>query len=111
VTTKRDTPTIGDLLTDKRAKGPKAGAARAIGVSRQIYDAWEHGLYVPGDEWAESLAAYLDRDLRELVWLLYQERAERANGGEGPNAHNLRSVIRLRVVRPTDNRPSARQAA
>ena len=113
MTTKRDTPTIGTMLKRRRGSGSKSAASREVGVSRQIYDAWEHGLYVPGDEWAEPLSVYLNHDLRELVWLLYVERVERVERTPGGwmSAHNPRSVTHLRVVRPTDNRPPTRKAA
>lgn len=74
-----ETPTIDQLLRDRRNGGPKTEAARAIGVSRQIYDTWETGHYVPGDDWAEPLSVYLGVDLAEVVWILYRSRINRVN--------------------------------
>lgn len=73
-------PEVAQLLRDKRDGAPKTEAARAIGVSRQIYGAWEDGFYTPGDEWAEKLAAYLGVSLKHLVWTLYQDRMNRTKG-------------------------------
>lgn len=73
-------PEIAQRLRDKRDGGPKTVAAREIGVSRQIYGAWEGGFYTPGDEWAEKLAAYLNDPLPEIVWVLYQDRMNRHKG-------------------------------
>lgn len=83
--TKQNTPTIASLLRTQRGDRYKSEAARTIGVSRQIYDAWEAGLYVPGDDWAERLATYLEIELPELVWLLFQNRVGAA--------HNPRDVV------------------
>jgi len=74
-----ETPTIDQLLRDRRDGGPKTEAAREIGVSRQIYDTWETGHYVPGDDWAEPLSVYLGVDLAEIVWILYRSRINRVN--------------------------------
>lgn len=38
----------------------KAAAVRAIGCTRPTYDAWEGGVYIPGEEHEPALAAYLD---------------------------------------------------
>lgn len=77
MTTRQKTQTIGQLLEKKRGDGYKSEAARTIGVSRQIYDAWESGHFIPGDEWAEKLAAYLERPLEEIVVRLYNDRAKK----------------------------------
>lgn len=69
--------TVGRLLQDKRAGGYKSDAARSIGVSRQVYDAWESGHYIPGDEWAERIAVYLGRELEEIVLRLYNDRSRK----------------------------------
>lgn len=74
-----ETPTIDQLLRERRNGGPKTEAAREIGVSRQIYDTWETGHYVPGDDWAEPLSVYLGVDLAEIVWILYRSRINRVN--------------------------------
>ena len=108
MTTDKKVPTIGRMLREKRGRGSIAEAVATIGVSRQAYNAWEYGLYVPGDEWAESLAAYLEYDLRDLVWQLYQERVGRL-GGVIASAHNPRTVNW--VDRPNDNRPVTYKAA
>jgi DNA-binding XRE family transcriptional regulator len=73
-------PEVAVLLREKRNGAAKTEAARSIGVSRQIYGAWEDGFYTPGDEWAEKLAAYLGVPLKNLVWTLYQDRMNRAKG-------------------------------
>lgn len=77
MTTTQEALTIGQLLKNKRDGGYKSEAARAIGVSRQIYDTWETGHFIPGDEWAERLAIYLDRPLEEIVLRLYNDRAKK----------------------------------
>lgn len=89
MTTQQTTPPIGHLLREKRGEGTKADALRAIGVSRPIYDAWEAGLYIPGDEWAEGLAAYLDRELADIVMILYRSRISR----EAPMLHVMSSWV------------------
>ena len=81
MTTTRETTTIGRLLRDKRGTGYKSEAARKIGVSRQVYDAWESGHFIPGDEWAEPLATYLDRPLEEVVLRLYNDRTRKRDPG------------------------------
>lgn len=77
MTTQQDTTAIARLLRDKRGTGYKSEAARKIGVSRQVYDAWESGHFIPGDEWAEPLAVYLERDLAEIVLRLFNDRAKK----------------------------------
>jgi DNA-binding XRE family transcriptional regulator len=69
---------VAELLRAKRGTGTKADMSRLLGVSRQTYGAWEFGLYVPGDEYAATLAEVLDLDLREVVWLLYLDRTQAA---------------------------------
>ena len=73
-------PEIAEKLREKRNDGHKTVAAREIGVSRQIYGAWEDGFYTPGDEWAQKLSAYLDVPLKDVVWMLYQDRVNRSMG-------------------------------
>lgn len=68
------TQTISELLIEARGTGSKAAAARQIGVSRQIYDAWESGHFVPGDDWVQALMEYLGRPEDEIVWVLYKSR-------------------------------------
>lgn len=80
MTTRQQTPSIERLLKDRRDGGYKSVAAREIGVSRQMYDAWEGGLYVPGDEWAEKLADYLERSVEDIVWILYRSRLANIDG-------------------------------
>jgi DNA-binding XRE family transcriptional regulator len=72
-------PEIARRLREKRGDDFKTVAARTIGVSRQVYGAWEDGHFIPGDEWAEPLAAYLDEDIRDVVWLLYRDRLDAAS--------------------------------
>lgn len=79
MTTLQDTPTIDRLLREKRNGGFKTTAAAALGVSRQIYDTWETGHHVPGDEWVPALAEYLDRTIPDVVWILYRSRIDRVN--------------------------------
>lgn len=79
MTTLQDTPTIDRLLRERRGGAFKTTAADEIGVSRQIYDTWETGHHVPGDEWAQKLADYLTRPLGEIVWILYCSRINRVN--------------------------------
>jgi DNA-binding XRE family transcriptional regulator len=73
-------PEMAQKLREKRDGAHKTEAARRIGVSRQIYGAWEDGHYTPSDEWAEPLADYLDLKLRDVVWMLYRDRMNRAKG-------------------------------
>lgn len=86
VTTKQHTQTIAELLQQRRGDGYQSDAAREIGCSRQIYGAWESGHFIPGDEWAEKLAAYLERDLEEIVLRLYNDRAKKRDP-EAPIIH------------------------
>lgn len=78
----RESPRISELLKEKRKEDnrPKAHIYRHLGVAANTYNTWEAGMYVPGDEFAESLADYLDLDLQEVVWLLYLDRMDRAKG-------------------------------
>jgi DNA-binding XRE family transcriptional regulator len=119
VSTRQDTPPIGRLLREKRGEGFKSEAANALGVSRQSYDTWETGHHIPGDEWAETLADYLDLELRDVVWFLYQDRMR---GGPTPNGVSpLDAPLGRQSVdygttviqdsRPTDNRPPTHKAA
>lgn len=77
MTTTQTTATIAELLKKRRGDGYKSEAARTLGVSRQIYDTWETGHFIPGDEWAQSIATYLDRPLEEVVMRLYNDRAKK----------------------------------
>lgn len=74
MTTLQQSPTIDRLLREWRGDESKSEAARKIGVSRQIYGAWEDAHFVPGDEWVEPLAVQLDRDIQDIVWILYRSR-------------------------------------
>jgi DNA-binding XRE family transcriptional regulator len=102
--------TISQILKAKRGDRFKTTVANEIGVSRQSYDMWESGHHIPEDEqWAEALAAYLDRDIRDVVWILYQSRVVKKGPGDTPIIHGLSD--RSWAIRPTDNRPSNREAA
>jgi hypothetical protein len=110
MTTQRETPTIDQLLQEKRGEGgSKSAAARAIGVSRQMYAQWDGAFAVPGDEWAEPLAGYLEMELEAVVLVLYRSRM--AQKGVEDGAHNSRTVTPQDFDRPLDNRPPNRQAA
>lgn len=85
VTTTQPT-TIAELLKKRRGTDYKSEAARTIGVSRQIYDAWETGHFIPGDEWATRLAAYLEHDLAAIVLHLYNDRIDKL---DDPTLHNV----------------------
>lgn len=80
MTTTQETPSIAELLRAQRAGGPKAPIYRELGVSPQTYEAWESGMYVPGDEYAETLAGFLELDESRIVWLLYRDRVRRRKG-------------------------------
>lgn len=73
MTTRQDT-TVAELLREKRGKAYKTVTADKLGVSRQMYAQWDDGYAVPGDEWAEVLAAYLGYDEEEMALMLYRDR-------------------------------------
>lgn len=73
MTTRQDT-TVADLLREKRGDAYKTVTADKLGVSRQMYAQWDDGYAVPGDEWAEVLAAYLGYNEDEMVLMLYRDR-------------------------------------
>lgn len=78
--TLQETPSIAELLKRKRDKAPKAEAYRRLGVAPNTYNTWESGMYVPGDEYAEGLADYLEVELPDIVWMLYRDRIRQAKG-------------------------------
>ena len=80
VITTEEAPSISELLKERRGKTPKAAVYRELGVAANTYNTWESGMYVPGDEYAEALAEYLDIELPRFVWFLYRDRLERAKG-------------------------------
>lgn len=92
MTTTQESPTVGELLKARRDGGAKAPIYRRLGVSPQTYDAWEANMYVPGDEYAETLADHLELELQEIVWRLYDSRIRRQMGGY---------VALLRLTQPT----------
>lgn len=73
--------TIGQLLKEKRDRGPKAPVYRKFGVVAGTYDMWEADGYIPGDEHAEALAEHLELDLADVVWMLYAARVRHRMGG------------------------------
>lgn len=74
------TKTIAEMLKDRRGDGTKAGAVRSLGTSRQMYDTWESGLYLPGEEFVPAIAQYLEMDEEALALQRYYEKLERAKG-------------------------------
>lgn len=102
--TTRET-TLGQLLQEKRGDRSKRSVYIQLGVSSQTYDAWESDLYTPGDEFAQRLAAYLEMDERDIVWMLYQARLKKGLN-ETPIIHGMSWADR-----PTDNRPPLRRVA
>lgn len=81
-TTTQDTPRISEVLRERRKEtgASKRSIYRRLGVSSQTYDAWEIGLYVPSDDYAEILADYLGIELRDVVWMLYRSRTYAKEG-------------------------------
>lgn len=80
ITTAQESPSVAQLLKRKRDKGPKADVYRRLGVAANTYNTWESGMYVPGDEYAEGLADYLEVELPDIVWMLYRDRIRQAKG-------------------------------
>ena len=81
-TTTQNTPRISEVLRERRKEtgASKRSIYRRLGVSSQTYDAWEIGLYVPSDDYAEILADYLGIELRDVVWMLYRSRTYAKEG-------------------------------
>lgn len=70
--------TLGELLRQKRAGGPKAPIYKMLGVPAQTYDYWEGGLYLPREpEHIEALAKWLDCDEEAFVLDIHRERKAR----------------------------------
>lgn len=111
MTTAQDTRSIADLLREKRGNDYKSEAARDIGVSRQIYDAWETSHFIPGDEWAEPISIYLGIDLAEVVLRLYNDRARKLGDRTQLDITWKDGHYAPWADRPTDNRPATREAA
>lgn len=79
MTVTTDSPRLGVALRTARGKRSKAEMARLLEVGWMTYDMWEKEAWIPGDEQAEKLAGALDRELPEIVWMLYRARI-RAKG-------------------------------
>jgi transcriptional regulator with XRE-family HTH domain len=76
--TVQETPHISQVLRDKRKEtgDSKRSVYQRLGVSSGTYDMWEGGVYVPGDDYAELLADYLEIELPQVVWMLYRSRIQ-----------------------------------
>lgn len=74
--------TISEMLESRREElgHSQSAAARAIGVSRQIYPTWESGHAIPGEQFVPPLSVYLDVDEDSLALQRYREKLERAKG-------------------------------
>lgn len=81
MTTTQKTPTVGELLKEKRDGAPMAPIYRELGVTQRTYTAWEADFHTPGDEYAEILAKYLELDEQAVVWILYRQRVDQRTGG------------------------------
>ena len=91
--TQQTTPLIHDLLSEARGGNSKASVYKVLDVTPQTYDTWENGVYVPGDEYAERLAAYFEMPLPDMVWVLYVSRRHR--DGYPPSVHVMSSQMSL----------------
>lgn len=72
--------TIADMLEDRRGDAYATEAAKALGVSRNMYTQWESGHAIPGDEYVPALARWLEVDEEWMALKRYHEKLARAKG-------------------------------
>lgn len=89
MTTREKALTISDMLRTKRGDAYQTEAARAIGVSRQIYDQWEEGYAIPGPAWVQPLGKYLGRNEAEIALILYHSWYVKNAKGTSPIIHEM----------------------
>jgi hypothetical protein len=94
---------LAKALQKKMGDRSLRALSRDLDVAVGTAEGWLKGWRTPDIKHISRLAIYLNID--PSIILSWEMAASDVS------AHNPRSVIRLRVVRPTDNRPSARQAA
>jgi len=94
---------LAKALQEKLGNRSLRALSRDLGVAVGTAEGWIKGWRIPDIKHISRLAVYLDVDPSII---LHWEMA-----ASDVSAHNPRSVIRLRVVRPTDNRPVLNQAA
>jgi transcriptional regulator with XRE-family HTH domain len=113
-----ETPDIAELLREARGTRTKAEIYRELGVGAGTYNTWEAGMYVPGDEFAEKLAELLERELGEIVWILYASRVRQADFPRSRDIPRYRDFPRkvagistFRLPEPVEELPAPVRAA
>jgi hypothetical protein len=92
---------LAKALQEKLGNRSLRALSRDLGVAVGTAEGWIKGWRIPDIKHISRLAVYLDVDPSIILdWEM-----------AAISAHNLRTVTRLRVVRPTDNRPVLNQAA
>jgi hypothetical protein len=92
---------LAKALQEKLGNRSLRALSRDLGVAVGTAEGWIKGWRIPDIKHISRLAVYLDVDPSIILdWEM-----------AAISAHNPRTVTRLRVVRPTDNRPVLNQAA
>jgi hypothetical protein len=97
---------LAKALQERLGNRSLRALSRDLGVAVGTAEGWIKGWRIPDIKHISRLAVYLDVD--PSIILDWEMAASEADWG---SAHNPRTVTRLRVVRPTDNRPVLNQAA